>query len=205
MPLFTPPHLYNSSRFRGLRVGLLGGSFNPPHDGHVHITMAALNGLELDMVWWLVTPQNPLKESVIKPRPMAERMQLSQEIMNHPKVLISNLEEHFGTTITYETIKNIKRQFPKTEFIWISGMDSALDLHRWNNWKDLLELVPMVHLTRMPATSLVQNCPLRSYERQRHIVLDKGAKVPLTPGTTYWFLSKKMINISSTQLRNNIA
>lgn len=201
MSIFTPPHLYNSSRWRGLRVGILGGSFNPPHEGHVHITKAALSGLDLDVVWWLVTPQNPLKLGKAAPLPLDERMALCREIMDHPKVLISDLEKDFGTTITFQTIKKIKTQFPKTDFVWISGMDNALTLHQWNNWQELLDIIPMVHLTRMPATSLIQNCPLRGYENQRHVVLESARRVPLDSGVTYWLLTKKMVNISSTQIR----
>ena len=82
-------------------------------------------------------------------------------------------------------------------------MDNALSLHKWNNWKALLGLIPMVHLTRKPATSLIKQCPLRMYESQRHFFVNQSARYPLKPGTTYWMLQKKMVNISSTDIRNN--
>jgi nicotinate-nucleotide adenylyltransferase len=182
-----------------MRVGLLGGSFNPPHEGHVHISLAALKGLELDAVWWLVTPQNPLK--VDKPLPLSERVRLCQEIADHPKILISDIEKDLGTAITYDTVKQLKTHFPRTDFVWISGMDNARSLHKWHNWKELLGEICMVHLTRTPARSLVQSSPLRMYNKQKHIFIDKGGRLPLDSGTTYWMMQKKMVNISSTEIR----
>ena len=81
-------------------------------------------------------------------------------------------------------------------------MDNALGLHRWNYWKELLGEICMVHLTRNPASSLVRNCPYRMYEKQTHKFIDKGGKLPLDSGTTYWMMQKKMVNISSTEIRN---
>ena len=199
MALLTPPTLNNSARWNGLRVGILGGSFNPPHEGHVHISLAAMKGLNLDAVWWLVTPQNPLKED--KPLSMDERIKLSEELIDHPQILVSDIERQLGTNITYHTIRKLKQHFPKTNFVWISGMDNAHSLHKWNHWKRLLQETCMVHLSRKTSKSLVHNCPIRMYERQTHRFIDKGGNFPLKPGTTYWMMQKKMVNISSTEIR----
>ncbi len=200
MSFHTLPHTLGSHLWNGLRVGLLGGSFNPPHEGHVHISLAALKGLELDAVWWLVTPQNPIKTE--QAMPMPERVRLSQELTApHPKILVSDIEKDLGTSITYDTIRKMKSRFPKTQFVWISGMDNALSLHKWHHWHELLQEVCMVHLTRNPATSLIQSCPLRMLSSQKHVVLSKAGRFPLDAGTTYWMLQKKMVNISSTEIR----
>lgn len=183
-----------------MRIGLLGGSFNPPHQGHVHISLAAMKGLNLDAIWWLVTPQNPLKPYA--PADMDERIEQCRNIAGHPKIVISDLERMMGTHITYDSIKALKKHYPRNDFVWISGMDNALSLHKWHNWKALLKLIPMVHLTRKPATSLIQQCPLRLYGRQNHVFVTQPARYPLSPGTTFWMLQKKMVNISSTELRN---
>jgi len=201
MSFLTPPHLLNSPRWKNKRVGLLGGSFNPPHQGHVHISLAALKGLHLDSVWWLVSPQNPIKEQ--KPLPLEERMGLCNDLVEHPQILISDIEKDLGTTITYYSVKKLKKLYPATDFVWISGMDNALGLHRWHHWRGLLGEICMVHLTRKPAKSLVSSCPLRMYGRQKHVVIDKGGHYPLDSGTTYWMMQKKMVNISSTEIRNN--
>ncbi len=185
-----------------MRVGLLGGSFNPPHEGHLHISLAALKGLHLDAVWWLVTPQNPIKD--VTALPLKQRMALCEDMVDHPQILISDIEDELGTNITYHTIKKLKSFYTQTQFVWISGMDNALGLHHWNHWRDLLGEICMVHLTRNPARTLVRNCPYRMYARQKHVFIDKGGNLPLDSGTTYWMMQKKMVNISSTQIRESL-
>lgn len=202
MTLFTQPSLLDSARWSGMRIGLLGGSFNPPHDGHVHISLAAMKALKLDVVWWLVTPQNPLKTH--KPAPLQTRMEQCRKIATHPKIIISDIEAELGTHITYHTVKKLKQRHPSAKFVWISGMDNALSLHRWHHWRELLRLIPTVHLTRNPATSLIRRSPLRLYNKQHHVFIDRPAKYPLDSGTTFWMLQKKMVNISSTDIRNNM-
>ncbi len=203
MTLFALPHLHDGTRWKGLRVGLLGGSFNPPHEGHVHISLAALKGLELDAVWWLVTPQNPLK--VETPLPLDERVRLSRELVTHPKILVTDLEKDLGTTTTYDTVSKLKGYYPATDFVWVSGMDNAVTLHHWHRWRDLLKEICMVHVSRMPAQSLIQNSPLRQLADQKHVVIDKAAAYPLDSGTTYWMLHKSMVDISSTEIRKKSA
>ena len=121
---------------KNLNVGILGGSFNPPHAGHVHISLAALHGLALDYIWWLVTPQNPLKSQ--KPMVLEKRLSLSEDITkDHPKIIVTSLEDDLGTQITYDSIRGLKTHFFQTDFVWITGMDNALNLHTWHNWQDL--------------------------------------------------------------------
>ena len=185
-----------------MRIGLLGGSFNPPHEGHLHISLCAMKGLELDMVWWLVTPQNPIKCEA--PLPLEERVRLSRELVDdQPKILITDIERDLGTTITYHTVRSLKKYYSQTDFVWISGMDNAHNMHKWNHWHRLLDEICMVHLTRSPARSLVQNCPLRMYGRQKHVFIDKSGYFPLDSNINYWMLQKKMVNISSTEIRQN--
>ncbi len=200
MQIFTSPHLKDQVRWQGMRIGLLGGSFNPPHAGHVHISLEAMRTMKLDAIWWLVTPQNPLKEGVA-PLPLAERVELCRKLVRHPRILISDIEKDLGTNITYFTVKKLKQYFPKTQFTWITGMDNALTLHHWNYWKELLGEVSTAHLTRLPVSSMVQNCPLRLYRKQKHVILKKSARVCLDSGYTYWLMQKKMVDISSTAIR----
>lgn len=203
MSIFSPPHPLDSARWQGRRVGLLGGSFNPPHEGHVHISMAAMNGLKLDAVWWLVTPQNPLKTE--NPLPLQQRMDMCRKLVSHPRILISDIEAQLGTNITYDTIKALKPLFPSTKFVWISGMDNANTLHTWNNWQDLLQEICMLHLSRTPATSLIRKTPYRMLENQTHVFIDKAARWSLDSGVTYWMMQKKMVNISSTEIRKRMS
>lgn len=161
-----------------------------------------MRALKLDCVWWLVTPQNPLKSQ--SPAGLKERLAQCRKLVDGaPKILVSGIEKDLGTNITHDTIKRLKTLYPAQSFVWISGMDNALSLHQWNRWKELLAMIPMVHLTRKPATSLIRQCPLRLYSKQNHVFIDKSAAWPLVPGTTYWMLQNKMVNISSTDIREN--
>ncbi len=184
-----------------MRIGILGGSFNPPHEGHVHISKLALNALKLDAIWWLVTPQNPLKSSEGL-LPLEKRTDLCRKLTTHPKIVVTTLEQQLKTPHSYATVKGLKHHFPHTKFAWITGMDNAHNLHLWNNWRELLSEICMVHVTRHPPVRLVQQCPARMLSTQRHIILDHGGHVPLESHRTYWLLQKKMVNISSTEIRN---
>ncbi len=202
MPLlFQPPRLLVPSSWRGLRVGLLGGSFNPPHDGHVHISLTALRALGLDCVWWLVSPQNPLKASALTAS-YASRLERSRIMTrNHPRLIVSDLERRLGTSYTVDTLTRLLPAFPDARFVWLTGLDNALTFHRWHRWQDILALVPTAHIARPPALSLIRNCPLKHAKAQRQTILGRPACPPLEPGSTYWIISNKLNFQSSTLLR----
>lgn len=204
MTIFSEPRLLNSHRWKNMRVGILGGSFNPPHEGHLHISKMALKALKLDAVWWLITPQNPLKSSEGLPS-IEERMRLSRQINDHPQIIISDIEGQLDTPYSYATIKRLKCYFPNTHFAWITGMDNAHNFHLWNHWRAFLGEMCMIHVTRHPPVKLIKQCPVRMLATQKHITVDHGARYPLDSNTTYWLLQKKMINISSTEIRRNLS
>lgn len=161
MTLFTPPHLLNGSRWRGMRVGLLGGSFNPPHDGHLHISEVALKRMDLDCIWWVVTPQNPLKNKN-ETLDYQDRIDLCHRITrNHPRIIVSDIENQMGTVRTFETLRHLKRVFPATKFFLLAGADIMFQLHRWYRWRDIVGLVPIVFVNRPPAVDLIRNSPAR--------------------------------------------
>lgn len=202
MTIFSNPTLRNGPRWKNLRIGLLGGSFNPPHEGHIHISRIALASLNLHAVWWIVTPHNPLKKQSTL-LPYEQRFQLCAEMASrHPKIVVTDIERTLQTNITLHTVQRLKKAYPHTQFVWITGMDNALNLHKWNDWRILLKEICMLHITRHPAVSLTQRCPQRLLANHRHEILERGAAVPLVPGVSYWFLQKKMINISSTEIRS---
>lgn len=200
--IFSPPHLLDSGRWNGMRIGLLGGSFNPPHYGHIHISTIALSAFNLDAIWWLVTPQNPLKNK--SELDFDERFNLCRHITTHPHIIISDLERQLGTNLTWKTLTAIKKYYPKTEFIWITGMDNALTMHRWEHWETILELVPTAHIARPPALSLIQNCPLRMKQSQNHHFLKQKTTGPLLPKNTYWLMQNRLVSISSSKIRKYI-
>lgn len=130
----------------GQVIGLLGGSFDPPHAGHVHITKAALKRFGLDNVWWLVSPGNPLKEN--GPAPMSDRMQACRDLMDHPRVRITGIEAQLGTRYTAQTIRALQRRYPGVHFVWLMGADNLAQFHRWQDWRWIIENVPVGVIAR---------------------------------------------------------
>jgi nicotinate-nucleotide adenylyltransferase len=201
---FYSPHLLSGYVWSGKRVGLFGGSFNPPHEGHLHVSRTALNYLKLDAIWWLVTPQNPHKSSDNFADYNVRLEKCSDLVSNNPAILISDIERQLGVNRSYDTIKKIKEHFPTTKFIWITGMDNARNFHTWYRWRDLLGMVASSHIARPPFWSLIENCPLKLLSTQNHRHLQIPSKVSMNPGNTYWIMQKKLIDTSSTEIRKNL-
>jgi nicotinate-nucleotide adenylyltransferase len=111
------------------RIGLLGGSFNPVHEGHVHISLEAIKRLRLDAVWWLVSPQNPLKSSEGM-APYAERLASAQSYARHPRIHVSGIEKTLGTRYTIDTLRALTKRMPRQQFLWLMGADNLAQLHR---------------------------------------------------------------------------
>lgn len=136
-----PPHA------PGLRVGLYGGSFNPPHAGHRHVSLLALKRLALDRVWWLVTPGNPLKAHGGLPA-AAERAAAAARVAAHPRIAVTTVEEAIGTRYTVDTLAAVSRRCPGVRFVWIMGADNLSDFHRWRGWRDIASLMPFAVIDR---------------------------------------------------------
>jgi nicotinate-nucleotide adenylyltransferase len=132
---------------RGRRIGLLGGSFNPPHAGHRHISLQALKQLRLDEVWWLVTPQNPLKDAA-ETADLTTRLAAAEGWCRHPKLRATAIETILGTQYTIDTLEALTRLYPETQFIWLMGTDNLRQFHRWRNWLEISRLVPIAILER---------------------------------------------------------
>jgi nicotinate-nucleotide adenylyltransferase len=130
----------------GQVIGLLGGSFDPPHPGHVHITRAALARFGLDHIWWLVSPGNPLKQD--GPAPLADRMAAASALMRHPRVRVTGIEAHLGTRYTAETLVALRRRYPGVRFVWLMGADNLAQFHRWQDWRWIMDHVPVGVLAR---------------------------------------------------------
>ena len=187
MSKLTSPTLNDGNRWKGMKVGLLGGSFNPAHAGHKHIARLAMAEYGLDFVWWLVTPQNPLKDKSVT-APYAVRFASVEDIIaGHPRMMATHLEEELGTTYTYDTVKGLIRHFPQTDFLFICGMDNAMIFHKWDRWKDLAKLIPIAFIARPPAGGLVRNCPIRMLGNKN----------------VSWLQNTKMLDISSTKIRKS--
>jgi nicotinate-nucleotide adenylyltransferase len=135
-----------------MRIGLLGGSFNPAHQGHRQISLAAMKRLGLDQVWWLVSPGNPLK-ATSNVSELGDRVALAEEIARHPKIVVTGFEGAClkvarGNVFTIDTIRFLKRRFPSVDFVWLMGADNLVSFHRWREWERLFGLLPIAVLDR---------------------------------------------------------
>lgn len=137
----------------GLRIGLLGGSFNPAHAAHRQISLIAMRRLGLDAVWWLVTPGNPLKDNRGLP-PLQMRMEEAAKIARHPRILITGVEARWGLRFTVDVLRRLRARCPGVNFVWLMGSDNLAGFSRWRNWPEIAATVPLAVIDR-PGTTLI--------------------------------------------------
>lgn len=150
------------------RVGLLGGSFNPAHDGHLHVALSGLKRLGLDEVWFLVSPQNPLK-STVDMAPFVERLAAAQNLATrHPALTATGIEGQLGTRFTVDTLTALRRHFPLTQFVWLMGADNLGQMARWNRWARIFRTLPVAIVDRPSySRSVLVSKPARRFMRFR--------------------------------------
>lgn len=130
----------------GQAIGLFGGSFDPAHAGHVHVSRWAMRRFGLSRLWWLVSPGNPLKSR--GPAPLAERLLAARRIMPDPHVEITDLEARLGTRMTVDTLTALRHAYPGVRFVWLMGSDNLVQFHHWDDWRRIAQLVPIGVVTR---------------------------------------------------------
>jgi nicotinate-nucleotide adenylyltransferase len=153
--------------YPGMKIGLFGGSFDPAHDGHAHVAETALKRLGLDRVWWLVSPQNPLKP---KSSPIAQRLASAREIAHGGQMVVTDLESRLGCAFTYQTLRHLKRLYPGVRFTLVMGADNLANFRKWRNWREVARAVPIAIVSRPGAgPSLRMSAPRGwSYLNARH-------------------------------------
>jgi nicotinate-nucleotide adenylyltransferase len=138
-----------------MRVGLLGGSFDPAHEGHLYVSEVALQALKLDQVWWLVSPGNPLKPA---PGVLASRIAGAVELARDPHIVVTDIEARLGTRYTADTVAALQKRFPGVHFIWLMGSDNLEQFSRWRHWRQIAAAVPIA-VVRRPGSVLA---PIRA-------------------------------------------
>ena len=183
----------------GQRIGLLGGSFDPPHAGHVHISKWALRAFGLDAVWWLVSPGNPLKTDA--PADLARRIAAARAIMVHPRVMVTDIEARLGTRFTAATLRALQARAPGVRFVWLMGADNLATIHRWQSWRRIMETVPVGVLAR-PGQQLRGGLSpaARAYGRWR-LPQAEARLLPFCRPPAWALVSGRMLDLSSTELR----
>lgn len=142
------PRLVLPPNAPGMRIGLFGGTFDPPHAAHRAACLLAMKRLGLDRVWWLVTPGNPLKDTDGL-APLAARVLAARRLARHPRIDVTGLEAQIGTPYTYETVKYLMRRCPQVHFVWIMGADNLRSFHRWQRWRGIARLLPIAVVDRL--------------------------------------------------------
>jgi nicotinate-nucleotide adenylyltransferase len=183
----------------GMTVGLLGGSFDPPHAGHVHITREALKRFGLDRVWWLVSPGNPLKSR--GPAAMADRLAAARAIMRHPKVTISDFEARSGTRYTAETLRALQARYPGVRFVWLMGADNLAQFHRWKDWEYIMENVHVGVLARPGDRIAAKTAKAAAVYDFAKVAGKQSRRLIHAPKPAWCFVNVPMVDISSTEIR----
>lgn len=183
----------------GLTIGLLGGSFDPPHQGHVHITREALKRFGLDRVWWLVSPGNPLKAH--GPAPLDDRMAAARAIMQHPKVEISDFEARAGTRFTAETLAALIKAYPGARFVWLMGADNLVQLPQWQDWERIMDTVPIGVLARPGDRIRARNSKAARVYAAARIRGRESLKLARAEAPAWCFVNVPMSDESSSAIR----
>lgn len=148
------------------RVGILGGSFNPAHRGHRSISLAAIKALDLDEVWWLVSPGNPLKDHVADMAPLSVRLASAVNMAQRAPIRVSGIEARLGTRFTIDTVVKLRRLYPKKRFIWLMGEDNLGQFHQWRRWRHIARQVPIAVIARPGYSDVALAAPAMGWLRR---------------------------------------
>lgn len=186
----------------GQRIGLFGGSFNPAHGGHRAVALFAMKRLDLDWIWWLVSPQNPLKEADGY-RDYEERLKVTRQVARHPRFIVTDLEQQLGTRTTAATLAALAPVLRRGRFVWIMGADSFANLHHWNDWTDIPETIPLAILARPGFSMRALESPAALRYEGRRIPSEKARELPGAAPPAWCFIPMPLRPESSTAIRQN--
>ena len=189
-----PPHA------PGMRIGLFGGTFDPPHLAHLGASLLAMKRLKLDRVWWLVTPGNPLKNTRHL-APLAERIDAARALTNNPRIDVTGLEAVINTRFTYDTILWLIARCPRVRFVWIMGADNLRSFHRWQKWRGISNLVPIVVVDRLGPSLYASASPAGQALSRSRLAEHNAVTLPTRRAPAWAFLHGLKSPLSSTALR----
>lgn len=182
----------------GMTIGLLGGSFDPPHEGHRQISLQALKRLRLSQLWWLVSPQNPLKS---RSNAIDSRLEAARLLARHSRIKVLDLERRLGTRYTADTLRALKARYPRVRFVWLMGADNLEQIREWYDWQAIFHAVPVAVFDR-PGFGLRAAASLaaRRYQRFRYDESDAAGLAAARP-PAWALIHAPRLALSSTALR----
>jgi nicotinate-nucleotide adenylyltransferase len=187
---------------QGMRVGLFGGSFNPPHGGHWLVAEIALRRLRLNQLWWMVTPGNPLKDHG-KLLPLAERIALSEAITPDPRVKVTAFEATHGLRYTAETLAVIKQRNAGIHFVWVMGADNLAGFHHWQDWQAIAKTFPIAVIDRPGSTLSYLSSKMAKTFAHARVDEDDAGRLALMEAPAWTFIHGPRSLLSSTELRSH--
>ena len=189
-----PPHA------PGMRIGLFGGTFDPPHQAHLGASLLALKRLRLDRIWWLVTPGNPLKNTKGL-APLDRRIAAARALTHHPRIDVTGIESVINTRYTYDTVRWLITRCPGVRFVWIMGADNLRSFHRWQRWRGIAKLVPLVVVDRLGPSLYAAASPAGLALARARIPEHDAATLPGRRPPAWSFVHGLKSPLSSTALR----
>ncbi len=184
----------------GQKIGLFGGSFNPPHEGHLNLCDLAIKRLELDQIWWMVTPGNPLKDTS-ELAPLEERIKKCRAMISHPRIKITAFEAKYKVRFTADTLRVVQLLRPRNDFVWLMGADNLADFHRWQDWREIANMMPIAVIDR-PGSTLSYHSSQASIALSQYRIDESDASLLSHMRPPVWtFLHGPRSSLSSTQLR----
>lgn len=182
----------------GLRIGLFGGSFNPAHDGHLHVSETALRTLDLDWIWWLVALGNPLKSHH---GDYDARLASARSIVRHPRMIVTPIEAQLGHRYTADTLKALTARAPTAQFVWMIGADSLCNFHLWKNWTAIAEQTPIAVIARPGASQCARQSPFAKRFASARLPQYAAKALPTSQAPAWTFINAPLNKLSSTALR----
>ncbi|MBU6419558.1 MAG: nicotinate-nucleotide adenylyltransferase [Proteobacteria bacterium] len=186
-----------------LKVGLLGGSFNPAHEGHLHVAREAIRHLGLDQLWLMVSPGNPLKPAAGMGTP-AERLASARRIADGRRIIATDIESRLGTRYTRDTMRELKRRFPRVRFVWLMGADNLIQLPRWGRWLEVMHAMPMLVVPRPGATRRALAGQAAKCHQKYRLPARAGLCLPSMKAPAWILLPVRENPASATELRRRI-
>lgn len=184
----------------GMRIGLMGGSFNPAHATHRAAALLSMKRLQLDFVWWLVTPGNPLKDNSSLPS-LEERVARARKVAHHPRIIATGCEALWGLHYTHETLKQLHRRLPGVQFVWVMGADNLVQFNRWERWRDIAGLMPIAVVDRAGASTAALSAPAARALLPFRLPERAAAHLPGMKPPAWVFLHGLKSTESSTRIR----